>query len=227
MRFGGTWLWTAGFTAAIAALGIGCIVDNTTSGGGGSTGGTGTPIPNPSATSVGGDGGAPSNAPILVDVDPNRTLNATPGDGVGVFVEYATGGHWHVWWSCDTNKTSQGCAFNVDVTVAQGAITNAKADGAVGTTGCRGCPGATVTSPSATEVTGTSSTTSTLDGMTFDADPTAIITVSAGIGDPLVPDASRQYTYDGSYFFFVQSGVVNGGFTGHLSDPLSFEAKLQ
>src|SRR5258707_778191 len=35
--------------------------------------------------------------PQQVVIDTDQTVNSQPGQGVGLFVEYATGGHWHVY----------------------------------------------------------------------------------------------------------------------------------
>jgi hypothetical protein len=66
---------------------------------------TGTPVPDDAGAAPTTGDGAPSATPLLVDVDPNQTLSAAPGQGAGVFIEYKTGGHWHVWWTCDTALT--------------------------------------------------------------------------------------------------------------------------
>jgi hypothetical protein len=194
-------LFTVG--AFFAVLGTACFGDSHRDGGGGvvSTGGPvgqddagSTPVPI-------GDGG-PSLQPLLVDVDPNQTLTAAPGEGAGVFIEYKTGGHWHVWWTCDTNKTQLSCAYDVTVTVASGSISNGTSD-ATST--------AITAAPSSLEATST--TTTSLDGVRFDTAPGAMITVDAAIGG----------LRDGSFLFFVQNGQINGGYTGKLTDPLKLE----
>src|SRR5690242_1712082 len=103
-----------GFSSLLA---VGCVYDNDPPrdlapgqvGAGGPPGSTSPPGP---------------TGPMLVDVDTDQTMNAVGGDGVGVFVEYAKGGHWHVWWTCDTNKTQESCDFAVTMTVAAGKIAN-------------------------------------------------------------------------------------------------------
>src|SRR3974377_2212599 len=109
---------TAIGVAALAALFLGaaCTVESSHSAGTAPSGGGG-------GGGTSGGNGAPSPQPMLVDVDTNPTLNAAPGPGVGVFTEYAAGGHWHVWWSCDTSVTGFGCSFDVNVSTA-GSITN-------------------------------------------------------------------------------------------------------
>jgi hypothetical protein len=134
-------------------------------------------------------------------------MTAAPGDGVGVFTEYQTGGHWHVWWTCDTNKTNLPCAFDVTVSIASGSITNLASQAFERTD--------RLSQPSATQIEATTNTTSAIDGVTFDTPP--------GSGTPVITlDAKVNGQEDGSFLFFVQKGEVNGGY-GAVSDPLMLE----
>ena len=174
-------------------------------GGGSSSGGAGAGA----GSSSGGSGASPS--PMLVDVDPNETMNATPGNGVGVFVEYKTGGHWHVWWTCDTNKTGLDCAFNNTVSVASGSITNLAGQGLATSDG--------VTQPGAQTVVAATRTTTGVDGMTFDTP------FSSGQTPVITLEAQLNGSDNGQYLFFVQDSEINGGFMGTLTDPLQLEPK--
>jgi hypothetical protein len=196
--------------AAIASLVIACVVqddhpsppDNGYVGGSPSGGGT-----NGGSTSSSGGGGQ-SGSPILVDVDNDKTMNAAPGDGVGVFIEYGTGGHWHVWWTCDTNVNTQGaltCDFTIRATVTDGTINVVKDGTPKGATQTTGTP--------VQELDSVTTTGAEVDGVYFDTKPGAVITLDAQIGGQR----------DGRYFFFVQKGQVNGGYTGALTDPLMLE----
>ena len=160
-----------------------------------------------------GFGGGPGTAasgtatqPMLVDVDPDKTMTAQPGQGVGVFTEYATGGHWHVWWTCDTSQTDLPCSFQVTVSVASGAIANASGESLE--------TGDQLTQPSPGQIDVTTQTSTGSDGVRFDASPAAVITL----------DAKLNGQDDGNLLFFVQDGVVNGNYRGTLTDPLMFEA---
>jgi hypothetical protein len=184
--------------AASAPLLGGCSAES----GGSSSGGGGA---GPAySTSAGGGGGAASTQPMLVDVDPNLTLTAQPGEGVGVFTEYRTGGHWHVWWTCDTNQTGLGCHFDVAVSTS-GAITNLAGEGLQATD--------QVLQASASQITAITQTSTAIGGVTFDTSPAAIITL----------DAKMDGQDRGDLLFFVQRGQVNGGYTGTLTDPLMLE----
>jgi hypothetical protein len=156
-------------------------------------------------TGSAGTGSSSGGGVQLVDVDTNQTLQAQPGQGVGVFTEYQTGGHWHVWWTCDTSVTNLSCHFQVNVTVASGAITNVVNQ--------LSDPAGHVAQPSSNAVSATTLTTTSVDGMTFDTSPGVIITLNATI------DGNEE----GAFLFFVQDGQVNGGYQGALSDPLMLE----
>jgi hypothetical protein len=152
-------------------------------------------------------GPAPTNtvpaAPMIVTVDTNQTMNAKGGDGVGVFVEYKTGGHWHVWMTCDTNTSNLDCDFDVKIagtTVHNGVQTTGSSTGLILTQ----TPG---------QLEANVLMTTEVNGVTFDTDPGARITI----------DGTVSGLHSGDYFFWVQDGKVNGGYGGHLSNPLSFD----
>jgi hypothetical protein len=147
---------------------------------------------------------------MLVDVDPNRTMTATPGQGVGVFTEYQTGGHWHVWWTCDTSKTDLGCSFDVNVSVASGTIANL-AGQTLGTSD-------RLAQASPQQIEATTTTTTAVNGMTFD-------TPLDASGDvPIITlQAKLNGQADGSFLFFVQGGKINGGYPDPVTDPLMLE----
>ncbi len=201
----------APLSVLVLTLGVatGCVVENNPS----STqrGSTVTPAPTAgtggsgtgSGTGTGGSTGG-AVAPMLVDVDTNQTMSASPGDGVGVFVEYKAGGNWHVWWTCDTNKSSQSCNFVVKLS-ASAPLQNLQTSGSAQASSAD--PGVTTF----TTVTGAA-----IDGATF----------ATAAGDVLTLDASVDGLADGSFVFFVQEGKVNGGFTGKLTNPLKLEGKL-
>jgi hypothetical protein len=183
---------SVGVTVGLALAGfvVGCAADSSPPYASASGGG-----PTPSAPAPSSSG---ATQPMLVDVDPNQTMTAKPGDGVGVFTEYQTGGHWKVWWTCDTNTTRLSCNFDIRVIVASGAITNVGGQG----------------SQSSTQLAVARTVTSTqVHGITFDTAPGAVITL----------DASMDGEHDGGFLFFVQSGKVNGGYSGTLTDPLMLE----
>jgi hypothetical protein len=143
---------------------------------------------------------------MLAEIDTNQTMDATPGDGVGVFIEYRAGGHWHLWWTCDTTHTKQSCDYSVSATATSGDISNVDAED---------LPGGFVTSPTPSRVDAKSTTTNEVHGIRFDTNAGAVITIDASIGG----------LKDGAILFFVQDGKVNGGFTGKLTNPLQLRGK--
>ncbi|MGH7281583.1 MAG: hypothetical protein ACRELY_08685, partial [Polyangiaceae bacterium] len=149
------------------------------------------PEPGPSG-SVGGGGSGSNAQPLLVDVDTGKTMTAAPGEGVGIFVEYKTGGHWHVSWTCDTNKTKLGCTFSLQLSSVTGQIANLAINGQA--------QGDNIQQTDNQTITATTSTTSNAVDITFDADAGGKIQINADVGG----------VQDSSFFFFVQDGQVNG-----------------
>jgi hypothetical protein len=148
--------------------------------------------------------------PMAVVVDTNQTMTPSTsqgfgGEGIGVFVEYHAGGHWHVYWACDTTLSGSPCSFSVTATVADGSIANATSSQFSGNDN--------MTSTSS-QISASTFTTTQVDTVDFDTTPGDQVTINAVVAG--LPQ-------DGSFFFFVQDGVVNGNYTGPLTDPLIFE----
>jgi hypothetical protein len=161
----------------------------------------------PSGGTNGDTAPAPSSpSPMLVEIDTDQTMTADPGQGVGVFVEYGTGGKWHVWWTCDTVQTDQTCAFAVSISAKSGTIANADASR---------MQGGLMTTPTPSSIEASVTTATEVHGLTFDTNPGAVITLKASLGG----------LADGSFLFFVQDGKVNGGYEGKLSNPLQLQGK--
>ncbi len=197
--------WVAIGVAVVAVVLGGCALDAgvaTSSSGGFAGGGGGTY----SGTAAAAPSGA-SGPPMLVVVDTNRTMTARPGEGVGVFTEYASGGHWHVWWTCDTlaNSTHAGCNYDIRVSLPSGAFANVA--------GQELEQGDTLVQSSESEFDVVTLTSAGIDGVTFDAPAGNIVTIDAKLGG----------TENGSLLFFVQDDVVNGNYQGALTDPLMLE----
>jgi hypothetical protein len=195
------WALGRGFAFCVyvtSVVGVGCASETTTAAEATGSG---------SYSGVGGTSGAAPQQPMLVVVDPNRVMNATPGQGVGVFTEYQTGGHWRVWWTCDTSKTGEPCYFNVIASLApgDGTITN--------TAGISLQSGDALSQDTPQSVRASTTTTATIEGMTFDTPLGATITLDASLGG----------LKDGSFLFFVQDGKINGGYAGTLTDPLELQ----
>lgn len=169
----------------------------------GNVGGLGGTSGGSTGTSSGGTSTS-GGSPILAVIDTDQVMTADPGQGVGVFIEYAKGGKWHLWWTCDTQQTNQDCQYVVSATASAGNIENI--DSAE-------LQGGTTASPTASRVEARSTTTNQVHGITFHTNPGAVITVEASVGG----------IKDGKFLFFVQKGKVNGGFTGKVTNPLQLQ----
>jgi hypothetical protein len=55
-------------------------------------------------------------------IDAGAGIDVTPGEGVGLFVEYEPGGLWRLFMTCDTDISGFGCEWDVVVTPSEGAI---------------------------------------------------------------------------------------------------------
>jgi hypothetical protein len=207
----GAWsvVGSLGAGVAMAALITGCIFDDSSSGGGSGYAG-GSSSSGGSATSSGSSSGGGTLEPMLVDVDPNQTMNASPGEGVGVFVQYKTGGHWTIWWTCDTNKSGESCAFDNTVSVAKGSIANlgSMTPGVAVTGVTQNAPGT---------IEAQTNTSTGVDGVTFDTP------FAAGDVPVITLDAKVNGQENPGWLFFVQDGQINGGTHDTLTDPLMFE----
>ena len=187
-------LWSS--IAMLASTGVlaGCFADSGSTSSGSGGGGVAGPYASSSGTS------APQ--PLLVDVDTNGTLVTTPGNGIGVYVEYQTGGHWRVSWTCDTSLTSLSCNFVVDASVTAGNIALPAGEGLEASD--------TLSQGSPQQLEAVTTTTTGVDAMTFDTTPGAPVTVTVTLNAPVS-------------FFFVQDNLVNGGYKGALTNPLIFQ----
>jgi hypothetical protein len=206
-------LFRLGIFAVVTAASVACTVESSSDGYSSSIGNAGPSEPvlvedAGQPITVSGGSSKPSTTSMLARVDPGVKMNAAPGQGVGVFTEYDTGGHWHLWWTCDTSLTSQTCLFDVKVSVEEGAIVNAVADqftsSDVLTTPSTPGPG------EAGGIEAKTLTTTAIEGVLFDTDPGATITMTATVGG----------LYNGQFLFWVQGGQLKGGYAGIVTDPL-------
>ena len=174
------------------------------------------PAPSASSSSSGGSSsGSPTVdptqpvgvTPVVAVVDSNQTVSAVGGDGVGVFVEYAKGGDWHVFWTRDTNHSSRACDFDLRITAGTGKLSGAVLEGGLSKDAVAPISGA--------EIAIRSSSTTELHGLRMTTEPGAVLSIDARV-DGLA---------DSAFFFFVQDGKVNGGYSGKLTNPLQFVGK--
>lgn len=216
--FSSVWV-TAASAIALASSLAACVVEDSgphrsmsdqppSAGGPGAPVGSGTlgpaPVPSDDTTTS-------SPAPILVVLDTDQVMNADPGQGVGIFTEYFAGGKWHVWWTCDTTLSNQTCDVALSATVATGTISNVDAGE---------LQGGFVTTPNPSRVEAQATTSTQVHGITFTTSPGAIVTLEATVGGLREGPGPNH-----SFFFFVQDGKINGGFSGRLTNPLQLQGK--
>jgi len=150
----------------------------------------------------GGDDGSsyvdPNSDVIGVSIDPGATLEADPGEGVGVFVELQDNGNWRVWTTCDTELTGYSCAFDLYLT----------GDGVrlYDTEDLEGYDGA---SDFGDEVDVTLDTDNDTDG----------VVVSSAAGAPLRLEVWLDGAPDGEFVYWVQNGAIR---QGAPSNPVDF-----
>ena len=196
VKLGSSGLWPAVLTLTVAfgaaSLLAGCFVE------GGSSHTTTSPPPETTPPHV------LDADPRTVVIDPDKALQQDAGEGAGVFVEYATGGHWHVWTSCDTNRSKAICNFTAFLTVDSGGqISNVQEENLE-------------TDDRATLDTAESSvelnvhTSAEFDGVTFDATPGAKVQLEVYLDND--PDPRLVY--------WVGAQVLH---QGAPTDPINFE----
>jgi hypothetical protein len=151
-------------------------------------------------------GGPPSGTPDQVTIDTGATLNATAGTGVGVFVQYATGGHWTVFTSCDTNTPTNpdhvACNFDVIVTGLTRDVTLSNPEGQ------NLSPGDIVEIQQDGSLHLGTTTSTGLDGFTFDAPQ------GAGIELAIYLDGSAydsQGNPNARFIYWIGKGVLHDG----------------
>jgi hypothetical protein len=113
-------------------------------------------------------------------IDTGASLVSPPGEGTGVFVEYQAAGHWHVWVSCDTALTGQGCAYDATAQVFDGVVSNVRGEQLE--------PPDIAGSQCADTAYLSVSTGSDLDGLLFDAPAGATVRVTATLGGARYPN---------------------------------------
>jgi hypothetical protein len=157
--------------------------------------------PPPGGAGSGNSDCGPAEA-VQTAIDVNAQLETTPGEGAGVFVEYATGGHWVVRTTCDTLKNSVPCAWDIIITPEDGrSISNVRTQDLEATDSVKPYP----EYPRSYQfVTQTGADT---DGISFDTEPQTAVSV-----DVFLDEACAL-----PYLFWVGDGELH---TGAPSNPL-------
>jgi hypothetical protein len=151
---------------------------------------------------------ASCETPSQSTIDADAQLVVDAGLGAGVFIEYATGGHYHLRTSCDTTRSNTSCHWDVIITPEGGAtITNTATESLTGTDSFHVYPDQSGSGNAPVSYQLTAVTTTELDGVSFDIDPGAAISV----------DAFLDSTCALPFFFWQGGGAVH---EGSPSNPL-------
>jgi hypothetical protein len=139
------------------------------------------------------DGGPPpASDPYFATVDRNEVLSTDLGEGAGLFVEYAEGGRWTLWTSCDTALSGRACLWDVYVS-GQEPIDgleglDVEADDDFGYSGSK-------------SMVFYANTTLGSDAVTFETDPGSLIRLEVYLDGLSAPD----------YLVWMGNGTVNNG----------------
>lgn len=94
---------------------------------------TGCYVDDHADSSVGGAGGYSGTRPTTLDPAESSTIDAdawmdsiSPGNDLGIYVEYAKDGTWHVYTTCDVNISNEICHWEVYATPLGGAVFGGK-----------------------------------------------------------------------------------------------------
>jgi hypothetical protein len=133
--------------------------------------------------------------PMLLTIDTDQIIEAEPGEGVGLFVEYAAGGFWRMWTSCDTNYSGQACQFDACVSIVNGSSDIRLAEGEE----LEGSDRIELLSDGWTCLS--AETDADLDGLLFETEPGAVVRFEVSLDGFL----------DGRYVYWVGDGVLHAG----------------
>jgi hypothetical protein len=179
--------------ACLGAVASGCFFD----GGDGSSSGDTNPPPE----------NLPDVQPATVAIDPDAKMTVTPGDGVGVFVEYATGGHWTVTTACDTNTSNRACTFDLFFTPVD--------------------PKAVISNPQGIDLAGHDTVSMTADGSLHLASDTSTglngVTFDAPEGSNVEMEVYLDGLLEKHFTYWVGDGILHAGTP---TNPIDFQPNI-
>ncbi len=146
-----------------------------------------------------------SNPPIYraaIDADATMT-DIIPGQGVGMMIEYSSGGTWHVKFTCDTSITNLSCLWSIDAQSLDGS--------SIGGIDVQLLDSGDVVTPGSTNdrLSYDGTTTTELDTFSFQADA----------GKPIGFDIWLQGEPEPNrYVFWIGDGWLNKGISGPSFD---------
>ena len=141
--------------------------------------------------------------PVQTSIDVGAHIETQPGQGAGLYVEYAAGGHWLLRTTCDSVANGTPCDWDVIVTPEDGrSISNVAEEDLEPATDSVGIY---PEYPSSYQLL--AHTSDDIDGISFDTEPGTAIQVDSYLdGSCALP-----------YFFWVGDGAAH---TGSPSNPL-------
>lgn len=128
---------------------------------------------------------SPGSSAASAWIETDERLEAAPGEGAGVFVEYESGGRWHVWLTCDTSVTGRPCHFDVFAQALGASIGNVVGESL--------SPGDAVYHDCSDTAQLMTSTRATISGMYFDAPPGATIQLDVLLDGAPYPELVYWY----------------------------------
>lgn len=175
-------LSTLAAAASLSLFGAGCVVD--------ASAGVDTTVTDPT----------PAIADVTIDT--GAAMAASPGEGVGIYVEYAGGGHWNVFTTCDTNISGASCNFDLVVSSDESTSIGAVEGSDLG-------PTDSLTLQSDGSIRLVADTDFGMNGFSFDADPGATIELDALLDGEAQPE----------FIYAISDGAL---LKGMPSNPVDF-----
>jgi hypothetical protein len=149
------------------------------------------------------------STPTTSNIDTDRQIAIDQGVGIGVFIEYASGGHYHLRTSCDTTLSRLNCHWDVIITPQAGkTITNVAGENLEGNDSVLAYVPPVTPDGQTTSYRLTTETSTEIDGVTFDIEPGSAVTFDAFLDD----------TCALPYFFWEGDGALH---QGSPSNPLT------
>jgi hypothetical protein len=190
-------LGSLALAVCVGAASSGCFFVDSSDGGSGNNSDNNQPPPDET----------PSAQPQTVGIDVDAKLNATPGDGVGVLVQYATGGHWTLSTTCDTNTSGVACGFDLFASGVDPMTTISNPQGQ----NLAGEDKIALQSDGSVHLSTLTSTN--VNGMTFDATENATVELEMYL------DGELQERF----IYWVGDGVIH---TGAPTNPIDFKPQV-
>jgi hypothetical protein len=144
----------------------------------------------------------PTPAIADVTIDTGAAMAASPGEGVGIYVEYAGDGHWNVFTTCDTSISGASCNFDLVVSSDESTSIGAVEGSDLG-------PTDSLTLQSDGSIRLVADTDYGMNGFSFDADPGATIELDALLDGEAQPE----------FIYAISDGAL---LKGMPSNPVDF-----